>query len=72
MIERFRNYIDKNNLIKKGDRILLAVSGGIDSMVMTHLFLASGYEIGIAHCNFALRAGESDLDEKLVTAFAAT
>ena len=71
MIERFRNFIDKNSLINKGDRILLAVSGGIDSMVMTHLFLMSGYGIGIAHCNFALRAGESDNDEDLVKAFAA-
>ncbi len=70
MIDRFRYFIDENNLIQKGDRILLAVSGGIDSMVMTHLFLTSGYEIGIAHCNFALRAEESDMDEKLVSVFA--
>jgi tRNA(Ile)-lysidine synthase len=71
MLERFRKYITDNKLINQGDKILLAVSGGIDSMVMTHLFLQSGYEVGIAHCNFSLRAAESDLDEKMVSEFAA-
>ncbi len=70
MIEEFKKYIQDNNLAEKDNRILLAVSGGIDSMVMTHLFVTSGYRTGIAHCNFALRAGESDLDEKLVAEFA--
>jgi tRNA(Ile)-lysidine synthase len=70
MINRFRNFIDENILIKQGERILLAVSGGIDSMAMTHLFLKSGYDIGIAHCNFSLRAEESDMDEELVAGFA--
>jgi tRNA(Ile)-lysidine synthase len=49
---------------------LLAVSGGIDSMVMANLFLQSGYNAGIAHCNFSLRAEESDKDEELVRQFA--
>jgi tRNA(Ile)-lysidine synthase len=71
MLERFKKYIAENNLINHGDRILLAVSGGIDSMVMTHLFLQAGYEVGIAHCNFSLRAAESDNDEKMVSEFAA-
>lgn len=70
MLERFKKYIEDNNLVNKGDRILLAVSGGIDSMVMTHLFLQTGYEVGIAHCNFSLRAEESDMDEKMVSEFA--
>ena len=71
MLERFKKYIADNTLINPGDRILLAVSGGIDSMVMTHLFLQAGYEVGIAHCNFSLRADESDNDEKMVSEFAA-
>jgi tRNA(Ile)-lysidine synthase len=71
MVQRFRKFIHENNLVRPGDKILLAVSGGIDSMVMTHLFLNAGYDIGIAHCNFSLRASESDLDEKLVSEFAA-
>ena len=40
MLQKFKKFIADNNLIKPGDRILLAVSGGIDSMVMTHLFHA--------------------------------
>ena len=39
MLQKFKNSLAENNLVKPGDRILLAVSGGIDSMVMTHLFL---------------------------------
>ena len=70
MFEEFLNYIRKNNLFKKQDRFLLAVSGGIDSMVMSHLFIKLGSGIGIAHCNFCLRNKESDMDEDLVKEFA--
>lgn len=70
MFEEFVNYIRKNNLFKRQDRLLLAVSGGIDSMVMSHLFIKLGTDIGIAHCNFCLRANESDKDEELVKNFA--
>jgi tRNA(Ile)-lysidine synthase len=70
MFNEFKKFIAENNLIKPGDRILLAVSGGIDSMVMTHLFLRLDNEIGIAHCNFSLRAGESDKDEEMVHKYA--
>jgi tRNA(Ile)-lysidine synthase len=71
MLHKFKKFISDNNLIKPGDKILLAVSGGIDSMVMTHLFMQSDYDIGIAHCNFSLRDSESDLDEEMVSKFAA-
>ncbi len=52
-------------------KILLAVSGGVDSMCMAYLFLHSGIpgmkeRIGVAHCNFHLRGEESDADERLV------
>ncbi len=70
MINEFKKFISENNLIKPGDKILLTVSGGIDSMVMTYLFHKHDYRIGIAHCNFSLRAGESDKDEELVRQFA--
>ena len=66
MIQEFKKFISENNLINPADKILLAVSGGIDSMVMVHLFHKLGYNIGIAHCNFSLRAIESDRDEDLV------
>ena len=71
MLEKFKKFVADNNLIKPGDRILLAVSGGIDSMVMTHLFIQTGNRLGIAHCNFSLRAEESDLDEEMVSKYAA-
>jgi tRNA(Ile)-lysidine synthase len=70
MTSEFKKFIFENNLIKPGDKLLLAVSGGIDSMVMTHLFLRQNYNIAIAHCNFSLRGRESDKDEELVRKFA--
>ncbi len=70
MLNEFKKYISDNNLIKSGDRVLMAVSGGIDSMVMSHLFLQTETELGIMHCNFSLRADESDKDEFLVKSFA--
>lgn len=48
------------------DKVLLTVSGGVDSMVMMSLFVAAGYNVGVAHCNFQLRGDESDEDEELV------
>ena len=70
MLREFKKYIEENKLIGPAEKILLAVSGGIDSMVMLHLFIRSGIKAGIAHCNFSLRAGESDMDEELVKQFA--
>ncbi len=66
MLEQFLNHIDRNNLCSHADKILLAVSGGVDSMVMLHLFKQAGYSFGVAHCNFGLRADESQGDEDLV------
>jgi len=70
MLQRFSNYIREHNLISPGEKILLAVSGGIDSIVMADLFIRTGITAGIAHCNFTLRGEESDLDEELVSSFA--
>lgn len=52
--------------INKQKKYLLAVSGGVDSMVMCDLFLKAGIVFGVAHCNFQLRGEESDGDELLV------
>jgi tRNA(Ile)-lysidine synthase len=71
MLKKFKKFIAENNLICPAQRLLLAVSGGIDSMVMAHLFLHLENETGIAHCNFSLRAKESDRDEQMVRHFAA-
>lgn len=70
MLADFLGFINANHLVKHGDRILLAVSGGIDSMVMAHLFHHLPFEHSIAHCNFSLRGAESDHDEQLVREFA--
>lgn len=67
---RFQHYIKEKALFSKDDRILLTVSGGVDSMAMLSLFATSGYDIGVAHCNFGLRGVESDEDEVLVEQYA--
>ena len=64
--EAFERYIEDNRLLAPDDRVLLTVSGGVDSMVMLRLFARGGYRIGVAHCNFRLRGTESDEDEVLV------
>lgn len=72
MLSRFQKYIEDKILAAKSDRLLAAVSGGIDSMVMIHLLRSSGYKIAIAHCNFGLRGKESDDDEAFVREYAET
>lgn len=66
MLEQFLNHIEQHELCKPPDRILLAVSGGLDSMVMLNLFKRSNYTIGVAHCNFQLRGSEAEEDERFV------
>lgn len=66
MLDSLQHYISSKNLCTPEDRILLAVSGGIDSMVMLHLFRNLGVSFGVAHCNFQLRGKESDEDEIFV------
>ncbi len=70
LFEEFKDYAARNALFTKNDRILLAVSGGIDSMVMLHLFARMKADTVIAHCNFRLRGAESDMDEELVREYA--
>ncbi|MBQ2797468.1 MAG: tRNA lysidine(34) synthetase TilS [Tidjanibacter sp.] len=68
---RFREYIKEHQLATADNRILLTVSGGVDSMVMMHLFVEAGFNVGVAHCNFQLRGTESEEDEVLVAEQAA-
>ena len=70
MLEQFQKYITEKNLINKGDRILVALSGGVDSMVLAELLRRCGYDIAFAHCNFHLRGKESDGDEQFVRDYA--
>lgn len=71
-LQNFKDYINQHALFQAKDRILLAVSGGKDSVLMTQLFKYSGFEFGIAHCNFNLRAEESRRDEAFVKMLAST
>ena len=66
MLDQFLLFIKRNKLFQPKERILLAVSGGMDSVVMTELFHQAKFNFAIAHCNFQLRGKESDGDEKFV------
>lgn len=70
MVEKFLEYSKFNSLLTEANRIVVAVSGGIDSMVLAHLYLESGVKPAVAHCNFSLRGAESDSDEEFVRDFA--
>lgn len=66
LLQHFKDYIEKHHLFSAKDKLLLAVSGGVDSVVLCELCRQAGYEFVIAHCNFKLRAGASDSDEQFV------
>ncbi len=66
LLDSFQKYMTDNALATPDDRILLTVSGGVDSMVLLSLCMQAGYQVGVAHCNFQLRGIESEEDEVLV------
>ena len=55
LLDEFEKYVADNELFTHDDKILLTVSGGVDSMVLMSLTAAAGYRFGVAHCNFQLR-----------------
>jgi tRNA(Ile)-lysidine synthase len=67
LLQQFREHWAVKRYVLPGEIVLLAVSGGGDSMVMADLFLKSEIMFAVAHCNFGLRGVASDLDEQLVT-----
>ena len=66
LLQQFKENIRHNNLFHSGDHLLLAVSGGIDSVVLCELCSQAGYSFTIAHCNFQLRGEESERDQEFV------
>lgn len=69
-MDKFLRFIAENSLFTKEQPILLAVSGGKDSVLMAYLFAEAGFNFGIAHCNFGLREEASNLDEEFVKSLA--
>ena len=66
LLTNFKNHISNTFPALKGKKILIACSGGLDSVVLSRLFKELNYDISLAHCNFSLRGKESDEDEKFV------
>ena len=66
MLEKLKIHIDNNFSFLKDKKLLIAISGGVDSVVLTNLLKQLNFNIGLAHCNFKLRGVESDLDEAFI------
>ncbi|MDR1631380.1 MAG: tRNA lysidine(34) synthetase TilS [Dysgonamonadaceae bacterium] len=70
MLQTVKRYIEKNNLLRPNGKIVVGLSGGADSVVLLHILNMLGYNCLAAHCNFHLRADESDRDEIFTYEFA--
>ena len=66
MLEAFQNHINSKLSFLKNGKLLIAISGGLDSVVLLHLCYEMGLNLALAHCNFNLRGNESDADEDFV------
>lgn len=66
ILKHFIETIKQQNLFSSKDKLLLAVSGGVDSVVLCNLCKQAGFDFIIAHCNFQLRGEESESDEQFV------
>ncbi len=66
LLQQFKEHISKRQLFTEANPLWLAVSGGLDSVVLCELCQQAGFRFNIAHCNFQLRGAESDRDEAFV------
>lgn len=64
--DKVSKFIENNSLLKSGDKVLVALSGGADSVFLIKMLCDLGYECEAAHCNFHLRGKESQRDEDFV------
>lgn len=70
MLSRFSQHVHQNQLFSSRHNLLLALSGGVDSVVLAHLLKQGDFTFGIAHCNFQLRGKDSHADERFCKALA--
>ena len=70
MLKQFELNTSKNTLFSKTDKLLVAFSGGVDSVVLAHLLHKTGYTIELAHCNFQLRGNEANDDTAFCESYA--
>jgi len=66
MLDQFQSFITKHRIFREGDRLLLAISGGLDSVCLLALLLEMKLKPALAHCNFQLRGADADADEQFV------
>ncbi|THH41442.1 tRNA lysidine(34) synthetase TilS [Neolewinella litorea] len=66
LTQRLRDFVAREQLFSRTDRLLVAVSGGLDSTALAHLLLQAGYAIGLVHCNYQLRGKASEQDAVMV------
>lgn len=66
MIKKISEYIGRHALLPAGGRVIVALSGGADSVALLHVLRGSGYTCMAVHCNFHLRGEESMRDERFV------
>lgn len=69
MIRKVKEYIEAKQLLPEGERLIIGVSGGADSIALLDVLTQLGYECIVAHCNFHLRGEESNRDEQFVRQF---
>ena len=63
-VKQFTDFIEQNKLFNPAGKVLAAVSGGMDSVLMAHLLKAAGYNFSITHCNFQLRGDDAIADQE--------
>ena len=72
MLQKVQAYVRARAINKEKAHVLVALSGGADSVCLLHVMVDLGYEVEAAHCNFHLRGDESDRDEAFVRALCET